>query len=174
MNGPRARAGWALMALTVLSACAGAPSALDSLAPPEPDAQRQRAMRRLQLATAYYVQQQDGVAQQEARAALAIDPRYPEAYALLALVHQRQSAPALAEQSYRQALALAEAGATTASERASIAHNYGWFLCQQGRAAEGQAQLQTALRTPGHATIDKTRQALQACQLSHNSSHHER
>ena len=174
MSGARGRAIWALGVLTLLGACAGGPADLDALAPPEPDAQRQRAQRRLQLATAYYVHQQDEVALQEARAALAIDPRYPEAYGLLALVHQRQGAPALAEQSYRQALALAQAGATPANERASIAHNYGWFLCQQGRLPEGQGQLQTALATPGYLTTDKTRQALQACQLSHNSSHHER
>lgn len=162
------------LAVWLLMACANGPRALDALAPPEPDAQRQRAMRRLQLATAYYVQHQDDVAQQEARAALEIDPRYAEAYGLLALVHQRLGAPALAEQSHQRALSLAQAGAASPGEWAAMAHNYGWFLCQQGRFAEGQVQLQAALVTPGYLAADKTRQALQACQLSHNSSHHER
>ena len=170
MTSVRWRAALGLVAL-LLGGCAGTTGRLDALAPPEPDAQRQRAMRRLQLATAYYVHQQDEVALQEVRAALDIDPRYPEAFGLLALVHQRLGAITLAEQSHRQALSLAQ---PQTGEWAALAHNHGWFLCQQDRPSEGQMQLQAALAIPGYPGGDKTRQALKACQLSHNSSHHER
>jgi len=77
-----------------LSACSTAAPQLDTLTQAQPDSTRQRAMRRLSLATAYYEQNQNEVAQQEVRAALQIDPHFADAYSLLCLIHQREKAPA--------------------------------------------------------------------------------
>ena len=89
-----------LAALSGLSACSTAAPQLDTLTQAQPDSTRQRAMRRLSLATAYYEQNQNEVAQQEVRAALQIDPEFAEAYSLLGLIHQREKAPTLAQQSF--------------------------------------------------------------------------
>jgi Tfp pilus assembly protein PilF len=126
-----ARMGVLLAALCGLSACSSSAPQLDTLTQAEPDSTRQRAMRRLSLATAYYEQNQNEVAQQEVRAALQIDPNYAEAYSLLGLIHQRHKATVLAQQSFEQAMALASKPPVRTAELAAIQHNYGWFLCEQ-------------------------------------------
>lgn len=154
----------ALAALTCLSACTSASPQLDTLTQAQPDSTRQRATRRLSLASAYYEQNQNDVAQQEVRAALQIDPQFAEAYSLLGLIHQREKAPALAQQSFEQALALASKPPVRAAELAAIQHNYGWFLCEQNRFAPAQAQFDRALSEPTYRQADKTRQAMAFCQ----------
>jgi type IV pilus assembly protein PilF len=130
----------------------------------QPDNTRQRAMRRLSLASAYYEQQQNDVAQQEVRAALQIDPGYADAYSLLGLIHQRANAPRLAQQSFEQALLLASQVPVRTAELGAIAHNFGWFLCEQNRFAEAQNQFERALSQPGYASADKTNKAIVFCQ----------
>jgi type IV pilus assembly protein PilF len=147
----------------LLSACSSAAPQLDTLTQAEPDSTRQRAMRRLSLATAYYEQNQNEVAQQEVRAALQIDPTYAEAYSLLGLIHQRDKAPVLAQQSFEQSIVLASKPPLRTPELAAIQHNYGWFLCEQSRFAEAQAQFDLALAQPSYRQADKTRQAIALC-----------
>ena len=57
-----------LAAACGLTACSMTAPQLDTLTQAEPDSTRQRAMRRLSLASAYYEQNQNEVAQQEVRA----------------------------------------------------------------------------------------------------------
>ena len=146
-----------------LSACSPYASKLDVLTHAEPDTTRQRAIRRLNLATAYYEQNQNDVAQQEVRAALQIDAEFAEAYSLLGLIHQRDNAPVLAQQSFEHAIHLASAAPNGLAELASIQHNYGWFLCQQNRFGEAQSQFDRALSQPAYRQLDKTRQAMGIC-----------
>jgi type IV pilus assembly protein PilF len=120
-------------------------------------------MRRLSLASAYYEQNQNDVAQQEVRAALQIDANYADAYSLLGLIHQRAKAPALAQQSFEQALQLASQPPVRSAELGAIQHNYGWFLCEQNRFAQAQIQLGRALSQPGYASADKTNKAIEFC-----------
>jgi type IV pilus assembly protein PilF len=155
--------GSVLAALCGLNACSSATPQLNSLTHAEPDSTRQRAIRRLSLASAYYEQNQNEVAQQEVRAALQIDPYYAEAYGLLGLIHQRTNAPVLAQQSFEQALQLASRAPVRASELASIQHNYGWFLCEQNRFTDAQVQFDRALSQPGYAHADKTNHAIAFC-----------
>lgn len=138
---------------------------LDTLTTPPPDAVRQRATRRLALATAYFEQGQTTVAQQEVRAALEIDPIYAEAYSLLGLIHQRDNAPALAEQSFQQALQLAALSPLRTNELASVQHNYGWFLCEQHHFAPAQTQFTHALSHPAYTAAAKTWTTSALCQL---------
>jgi len=146
-----------------LGACSSIASKLDTLTQAEPDSTRQRAMRRLNLASAYYEQNQNAVAQQEVRAALQIDPNYAEAYSLLGLIHQRDKAPVLAQSSFEQAIALASKPPMRSAELAAIQHNYGWFLCEQNQFAEAQMQFDLALAQPSYRQADKTRQAMALC-----------
>ena len=152
-----------VVALCGLSACGSATFQLDALTPAEPSATRERAMRRLSLATAYYEHNQTDVAQQEVRAALQIDPQFAEAYSLLGLIHQRENTPKLAQQSFEQALQLASQPPVRSAELGAIQHNYGWFLCEQNRFAEAQTQFGRALSQPGYASADKTNKAIEFC-----------
>lgn len=156
--------GMACMALLGLSACSTVASQLDTLTHAEPDSTRQRAMRRLSLASAYYEQGQNDVAQQEVRAALQIDPQFADAYSLLGLIHQRANAPGLAQQSFEQALQLASTPPARSAELAAIQHNYAWFLCQQNRFVEAQVQFDRAVSQPGYGQVDKTSKAIRFCQ----------
>ena len=155
--------GMLLAAVVGLNACGSTSPKLDALTQAEPDNTRQRAMRRLSLASAYYEQNQNDVAQQEVRAALQIDSNYADAYSLLGLIHQRANAPALAQQSFEQALQLASQPPVRAAELAAIQHNYGWFLCEQNRFSEAQVQFARALSQPGYALADKTNKAIAFC-----------
>jgi type IV pilus assembly protein PilF len=146
-----------------LSACSTTVPQLDTLTHAEPDSTRQRAMRRLSLASAYFEQNQHDVAQQEVRAALQIDPSYADAYSLLGLIHQRANAPVLAQQSFEQAVQLASQAPVRSAELGAIQHNYGWFLCEQNRFAEAQTQLERALSQSGYANTDKTNKAIAFC-----------
>jgi len=146
-----------------LGACSSPSKQLDTLTQAEPNSTRQRAMRRLSLASAYYEQNQIDVAQQEVRAALQIDPNYAEAYSLLGLIHQRANAPVLAQQSFEQALQLASQAPVRFAELGAIQHNYGWFLCEQHRFAEAQTQFENALTQTGYPNVDKTNKAIVFC-----------
>ena len=152
-----------LAAVCGLGACSIAAPDLDTLTHAEPDSTRQRAMRRLSLASAYFEQNQNDVAQQEVRAALQIDPQFAQAYSLLGLIHQRDNAPYLAQASFEQALALASKPPEPLAELAAIQHNYGWFLCEQNRFIQAQTQFDHALAQPSYRQADKTRQAIALC-----------
>ncbi len=152
-----------IAAVCVLSACSSPSKQIDTLTQSEPDSTRQRAMRRLSLASAYFEQNQNDVAQQEVRAALQIDPSYADAYGLLGLIHQRDNAPILAQQSFEQAIALSSKAPLRATELAPIQHNYGWFLCEQNKFTEAQTQFDRALAQPSYRQGDKTRQAMALC-----------
>jgi len=152
-----------LAAICGLSACSSAVPQIDTLTQAEPDSTRQRAMRRLSLATAYYEQNQNEVAQQEVRAALQIDSQFAEAFSLLGLIHQRDKAPILAQQSFEQAIVLASKPPLRTAELAAIQHNFGWFMCEQNRFAEAQSQFDLALAQPSYRQADKTRQAIALC-----------
>jgi type IV pilus assembly protein PilF len=146
-----------------LSACGSPSKQLDTLTQAEPDSTRQRAMRRLSLASAYYEQNQNDVAQQEVRATLQIDPNYADAYSLLGLIHQRANAPVLAQQSFEQALQLASQAPVRSADLGAIQHNYGWFLCEQNRFTEAEIQFGRALSQPSYASADKTHKAIAFC-----------
>jgi type IV pilus assembly protein PilF len=162
------------VALIGLSACGSATQPMDTLTHPEPDGTRQRAMRRLQLASAYFEQGQNDVAQQEVRAALQIDAQYAEAYSLLGLIHQRANVPTLAQKSFEMALQLASQPPVQRGELAAIQHNYGWFLCEQNRFSDAQAQFTQALAQPGYRQVDKTNKAIDICHARAKANTHVR
>ncbi len=156
--------GVCLAVMCVLSACSLTPFQLDALTPAEPSATRERAMRRLSLATAYYEQNQNTFALQEARLALQIDPQLAQAYSLLGLIHQRNKAHQLAQQSFEQALQLALVAPFQSDDLAQVQHNYGWFLCEQNQFNLAQTQFERALSQPHYRYAEKTTNAVALCQ----------
>ena len=148
-----------LMVAWLLSACV-------SQRPPErreaavsneqPDLDR-RARVRLELASAYFGRGQSATALEEVKQALVSRPDLPEAHNLRGLIHASLNEPVLAEDSFRRALQLNPRDGDTM-------HNLGWFLCQQRRYKEAEAQFQAAVKQPGYADAARSLMAQGVCQ----------
>lgn len=122
----------------------------------EPDSRR-RARLRLELATGYFEQGQTSVALDELKQALNADPGFADAYNLRGLVYMRLNDIALAEDSFRRALALNP-------RDAGVAHNYGWMLCQQARYRESFVLFSQAIDNPTYGGQGKSLMAQGICQ----------
>ena len=140
-------------------------SQVDRLTQPDPNSVRQRAIRRVTLASAYFEQDQLNAAMQEARAALQIDPDFAQAYSLLGLIHQRNNAVELAQQSFETALLMSAKTSMGGDELAAIQHNYGWFLCQQGKYVNAMDQFDRAISQPSYRQPGKTWLVMGICQV---------
>lgn len=149
-----------------LIACASpyASSRLDDLTPVELNATQARAQRRLVLAVAYFEQGQNDVALQEVRAALKIDPQNASAYNLLGLIHQRNHAPDMAQQSFETSAYWAKQTASSV-DLADAQHNLGWLLCEQMQYMKAQAQFEQALLQAHYRNTSKTQMASGVCYL---------
>lgn len=151
-----------VVCVSVLSACASVSGASTSnTAQPltesdEPEAQK-RARIRLELATGYFEQGQTSVALDEIKQSLAAFPGYGPAYVLRGLVYMRMNEPGQAEDSFRRALQINE-------RDPDALHNYGWFVCQQGRHTEAVQLFVRALASPVYGGQAKTLMAKGVCQ----------
>ena len=123
----------------------------------EPD-NRRRARLRLELASGYFDQGQTNVALDELKQALVADPTYADAYNLRGLVYMRLNDLTLAEDSFKRAL-------TLVPRDAGAAHNYGWFLCQQGRYAESTQWFGRAISNPTYREQSKSLMTQGLCQV---------
>jgi len=159
---------WLVVGLLMgsLMACAApyASSQFNELTPVELNATQERAQRRLVLALAYFEQGQNDVALQEVRAALKIDPQNASAYNLLGLIHQRNHAPALAQQSFETSAYWAKQTSSSV-DLADAQHNLGWLLCEQSQYPKAQAQFEQALSQTHYRQQSKTLMAAGICQL---------
>ncbi len=141
----------AIAALLVIAGCASKqPSAPAQPEPLPPVRQQQipaaqRSQIRTELAAGYYERGQMDIAIEELNEALKIDPTNAKAYNVLGLVYTMLGDTAKAEQSFRQALALAP-------QDSEIHHNWGWYLCSHGRARESIAEFEVAIRNPLYRT----------------------
>jgi type IV pilus assembly protein PilF len=104
-----------------------------------------RAQIRIDLAAGYYQQRAFSQSLEELRAALAIDANSAQAYGMLGLVYMELGEQARAEEGFRQALKIAP-------DDSDLLNNYGWFLCQTGRADQSIPQFQAAAKNPLYAT----------------------
>jgi type IV pilus assembly protein PilF len=116
-----------------------------------------RARARFELATAYFSRGQMEVALDEVKQALAARPNMAEAYNLRGLIYSNLGEAGLAEESFRRALQLN-------GRDADAMHNFGFFLCQQRRYAEAEAQFATALALPQYRDVVRTLLAQGVCQ----------
>jgi type IV pilus assembly protein PilF len=121
------------------------------------DAQK-RAQIRLQLAVGYYEAGQTTTALDEVKQAIQIDPTMADAHSMRALIYMDMGETALAEESFKRAMQLAP-------NNPDFANNYGWFLCQNGRARESIAYFQAALKSRSYASPAKALNNAGVCSL---------
>ena len=161
----------ALSALVALLAgCAGpragapapAPSSVETVmaappSPPDPAAAERRARVRLELAALYFSRGQSATALDELNLALVANPDLPEAHSLRGLIYASLGEIAIAEESFKLALKFNP-------RDADAMHNYGWFLCQQRRFDDADAQFQRVLALPQQVDAVRTLLARGVCQ----------
>jgi type IV pilus assembly protein PilF len=111
---------------------------------PESEARRRAAIR-LKLASSYYAARQHGIAIEETRQALALDPTLAAAHGLLGLIYMDLDDRAQAEANFGRALRLEP-------DNSDIINNYGWFLCRTGRERESVEWFQRAAGNRLYAT----------------------
>lgn len=151
----------ALVLAGVLGGCAASPDRAVATAEPitesdEPEA-RKRARIRLELASNYFENGQTTVALDEIKQSLAADPTFVGAHVLRGLVYMRLNETRLADESFRRALQLNP-------RDADALHNYGWFVCQQGRHQEAVDLFARAMASPLYGGQAKTLMAKGICQ----------
>lgn len=114
-------------------------------AQPAENEQQQRAKVHTELGSLYMLDGRSAIALEEARIALSADSNYAPAYNLLGLTHMVLDEMKLAEDNFQKALSLAPGDP-------EINNNYGWFLCQNGRAQQSIAYFMKAAKNPLYTT----------------------
>ena len=150
-----------VLSATLLAACAGtgtAPAADREIKTDsdQTDADR-RAGLRLELAQGYFSRGQFPTALDELKLALQAKPDMREAVNLRGLIYAAMGDHQLAEESFRRALSVYPNDPDTM-------HNYGWFLCQQRRFPEAEAQFNAAVALPQYRERSKSLLAMGVCQ----------
>lgn len=160
------RAAAVAAALAVLAACTSTTTVttstagsdgLPARAGTEPGDAHRRAQVRLELAGLYLARGQASTALGEVNVAIAAKPDLAEAYSLRGLIHASLGDAQLADADFQRALKLNPRDGNTM-------HNHGWFLCQQGRYAESDAQFERALAQPQYRETTRTLLAQGVCQ----------
>jgi type IV pilus assembly protein PilF len=123
--------------------------------------ERRRARIRLELAAGYYQQGNYSVALEELRVALSLDPVYPAAFGILGLIYMDLGDKPKADESFQRALRLAP-------RDADLNNNYGWYLCQSGRAKESISFFNLALEDRLYTTPAKPLHNAGICSLRAN------
>jgi type IV pilus assembly protein PilF len=154
----------ALAALFLAAACATKePDPAGGTIVGEVSDARNRAKVHTELAGAYYERGNMGVALDELRQATTADSSYAQAYGLLGLVYMELKDPGQAESNFERGLRLSP-------NDADINHNYGWFLCQNGREKDSIKYFLQALRNPLYSSPGRTYSAAGLCSLRANNS----
>jgi type IV pilus assembly protein PilF len=128
----------------------------------EQTSNEKRASIRLQLAVGYYQAGSYEIALDEVKKAIDADPQMANAYGVRALIYSAMNEMALAEENFQRALRLAP-------NNPDLANNYGLFLCQVGRHAQGLAQFEAALKNPKYTSPVKALVNAGACSLKMKS-----
>lgn len=123
---------------------------------------RQRAKIHTELGRLYLLEGRYEVALEEGRVAIEAESGYAPAHNLMALVYMALRKNELAEQSFRQALSLA-------SGDPEINNDYGWFLCQTGKAKESIDHFKVAIGNPLYKMPVKTFTNAGLCSLLVNN-----
>lgn len=142
----------AILLAALVVALAGGCTTMPSVAPaaalsrpmsdqsPANDAEA-RARAHVDLGMAYFEVGRHGVALDEAKIALADSPTYAPAFHLMGLAYMLIGETAAARANFEQAVQLAPGDP-------DFTNSYGYFLCTQGREAEGLDLLAQAARNP--------------------------
>lgn len=153
-----------LIGAGTLAGCASGPggraqgdATLDSTNMDRTDAQK-RASIRLQLAVGYYRQGQMSVALNEVKQALQADPNLVDGYSMAALIYMDMGDTRAAEDNFKRAMNLAP-------NDPELSNNYGWFLCQNGRAQESIPYFEAAVRDKTYPSPGKALNNAGVCSL---------
>jgi type IV pilus assembly protein PilF len=158
-----ARACALLLIAATLTACktppgtASASEGKDRITASDQTDASKRANVRLQLASAYFADNQLTTALDEVKQAIVADPKMTEAFNMRGLIYAALGDEALADDSFRHALQLNP-------RDPDVMHNYGWFLCIQRHYAEASAQFQQALAQPQYRDATRTLLAQGVCE----------
>ena len=119
---------------------------------------QKRAGLRLQLAIGYYEQRQFEVALDEIKQALHANPNFAEAYSVRALIYMEMGEMSLADENFQHALRFAP-------NNPDFNNNYGWFLCNNGRAPQSIAYFERTLKNPTYQSPAKALNNAGVCSL---------
>lgn len=151
----------AILVSLVLPGCTAPATPPSSAAPaklaPHAAESDRRARIRLELAAGYYQAGQYPVALGEVAQALAVEPSNAEAYGLQGLILMAMQDWKAAQASFDQALVLQP-------NEPNTLHNIGWLQCEQGRYAQGIAELERAMATPRYGAQARSVMAKAMCQ----------
>ena len=157
---------WRTLALALmLAGCASrpeVPSTETGTMTGEASDPRNRARIHTELASLYYERGNLGVALEELRIATGADSAYAPAHGLLGLVYTELREKGLAQESFERAIRLSP-------NDPDINHNYGWFLCQNGREQDGVRYFLQAVRNPLYAAPWRSYSAAGLCSLRGNN-----
>ncbi|WP_028455172.1 type IV pilus biogenesis/stability protein PilW [Chitinilyticum litopenaei] len=109
----------------------------------------ERSRIRTELAAEYYRRGQYPIAIDEAKKALAADPKNVGAHLMIALSFAELRDDGMAVNSFQQALGIAPADP-------DVNHNYGWFLCSRSDYAAGLKRLEQVFPQTTYPRIDNT------------------
>jgi type IV pilus assembly protein PilF len=98
-----------------------------------------------ELSAAYYGREQYAIALQELGVALQADPTYAPAYNVRGLIRMALHEDEQAEADFKRSIKIDKS-------YSDAYNNFGWFLCQRGRAKEALPQFMEALKNPLYAT----------------------
>jgi type IV pilus assembly protein PilF len=158
---------WICLAAAVLQSvvgCAsgsttGTPGATSDLVTQSDEPEnRTRARRHLTLAVLYFNDGKTTIALDALKQSIAADANWFESYNLRGLIYTRLNDVALAEESFKRALALQP-------NSPYVQHNYARMLCKQSRTSEALALFAKALANPNYGERTKTWMAQGECQL---------
>lgn len=119
---------------------------------------RNRAKIHTELGALYF---QDGnmpVAIEELRIALEADSTYYPAYSVRGLVHAYLKEYSKADDDFRQAL-------NFAPNDADVNNNYGWYLCETGKARASISHFLTAIKNPLYQTPERAYTNVGTCAM---------
>ena len=112
---------------------------------------------RMELAAAYLGRNQPADALDQVKQALQAKPDNPAAYGLRGLIYAALGDLDHAEESFHRAMQLAP-------HDADLMHNYGWYLCQQRRYDQADAEFKRAIAEPGYRSASRTMLVEGICQ----------
>ncbi len=112
---------------------------------------------RMELAGAYLGRGQPTDALDQVKQALQAKPDNPAAYGLRGLIYAALGDNEKADESFRRSMQLAP-------HDGDLIHNYGWYLCQQRRFAEADAEFARAIAEPVYRSVPRTMLVQGICQ----------
>ena len=155
----------ALLALLLVAGCAvksAGPSADTGTIVGEVGDPRNRARTHTELASLYHERGNMAIALEELRLATAADSSYAPAYSLFGVVYMDLREKGLAEENFERALRLSP-------NDPEINHNFGWFLCQNGREPDSIRYFLQALRNSLYTAPWRSYAAAGVCSLRTNN-----